>query len=61
MELEKAIENLKEIQTDLADQFDPDDLTSIQLGIEALEQLLFLRSIPDDRVHNLLSGETQRR
>lgn len=37
----------------------PDYFKALQLGIEALKQVKFYRSIPDGHHHNLLLGETK--
>lgn len=59
MKLEKAIDNLIEIQTELASFLNADNLSSIQLGIEALKRRLDIRVRLRDPYGNFLPGETE--
>lgn len=59
MNLEKAKEILTKLEKTLAPTMAFSGIEAMELGIEALKQVQFLRSIPDGRVHNLLPGETE--
>lgn len=59
MTLQEAINiQLAELQ-DYQEAMEPDYLDAINLLVEAGKQVQFYRSIPDNRVHNLLPGETK--
>ncbi|MBA7602873.1 hypothetical protein ES703_09969 [subsurface metagenome] len=59
MKLEEAIENIQEIQTDLADQLNAANLLSLQLGKEALERRQETGGIIKDILGIPLPGETE--
>jgi len=58
-----TIDEAMEILNCYMDSHDKDDLVkfdkAIELGIEAMTQVKFYRSIPDGKRHNLLPGETE--
>lgn len=58
MKLQKAIELNQESEKSLREHKFIDHADAIKLGIEAMKQVQFYRSIPDGKHHNLLSGET---